>query len=325
MSAACWPSGTKPGREDVSNQDQPGPEMSTINAVEIYKETGLSIRYYGATRYVLLPLFLTATAALVSQFFRDDNTMAPMLIGACGLVLSLVFMVYEWSLSSNLKELWAVSGELLKVFAEKEATSFKDGQSYIPHRKAKGFICFQRFVLSAPYVLAVLFWLALLFIPVARDAMLATPNSCTASLLKAAPAATGYSSVQWTTQDFRLNVVNDQIKATILVLTEKPEKFVAQYDCKNHKLISLEKQVDEVKPVPPVVPPLNIAAVQQCLKNVSHDPGVIDGVPGPRTKAALLKLQLASGLPATGLADDETRLALKPCLRQQHPDAATAS
>lgn len=315
MSAVCWPSGTQPGSDEVmSKQDQPGPEMSTINAVEIYKETGLSIRYYGATRYILLPLFLTATAALVSQFFRDDNTIAPMLIGTCGLVLSLVFMVYELSLSSNLKELWAVSGELLKVFGEKEATTFKDGQSYIPHRQDQAFISFQRFVLSAPYVLAVVFWLVLLFIPAARDAMLAAPNTCSASLLKAAPAATGYSSAQWAIQDFRLNVVNDQIKATILASTEKLEKFVAQYDCKNHKLISLEKQADEVKPVQPVVPPLNIAAVQQCLKSAGHDPGVIDGVPGPRTRSALLRFQKAGGLPTTGVADDETRVAMKPCL-----------
>lgn len=315
MSAACWPSGTGPGNDEVmSNHEKPGPEMSTINAVEVFKETGLSIRYYGATRYILLPLFLTATAALVSQVFREDNTIAPMLIGACGLVLSLVFMVYEWSLSSNLKKLWAVSGELLKVFGEKEATTFKDGESYIPHRKNQGFIALQRFVLSTPYFLAVAFWSVLLFIPVAREAMLATPASCSASLLKAAPAATGYSSAQWTIQDFRLNVVNDQIKATIVALTEKPDKFVAQYDCKNHKLISLEKQLDEVKPVQPVVPPLNIAAVQQCLKSAGHDPGVIDGVPGPRTRSALLKFQKAGGLPTTGVADDETRLAMKPCL-----------
>ncbi|MDI1258692.1 peptidoglycan-binding domain-containing protein [Aquabacterium sp.] len=100
----------------------------------------------------------------------------------------------------------------------------------------------------------------------------------------------------------------------MLALTEPPEKFVAQYDCKNHQLISLEKQVDEVKPVQPVVPPLNIASVQQCLKMAGHDPGMIDGVSGLRTRTALLNFQKSAGLPATGVADDETRMALKPCL-----------
>ncbi|MDI1258691.1 hypothetical protein [Aquabacterium sp.] len=133
--------------------------MSTIGVDEIHKETGASIRYYGTTRYVLLPVFLTATAALVSQFFRDDNTISPVLIGWCGLMLSVVFMVYEFSLSSNLGKLWAVIGGLLEAFADHQSDNFKDAQSFIPHRVNKGFISIQRGVLAMPYVVAVAFWL----------------------------------------------------------------------------------------------------------------------------------------------------------------------
>ena len=47
-------------------------------------------------------------------------------------------------------------------------------------------------------------------------------------------------------------------------------------------------------------------AMQQALKDKGYDPGPMDGVMGPRTKAALMEYQRAEGMTATGRWDAET-------------------
>jgi Putative peptidoglycan binding domain len=46
--------------------------------------------------------------------------------------------------------------------------------------------------------------------------------------------------------------------------------------------------------------------VQQQLKAAGYDPGAVDGILGPRTKAALRQFQRAYGLQHTGQLDDAT-------------------
>jgi peptidoglycan hydrolase-like protein with peptidoglycan-binding domain len=50
----------------------------------------------------------------------------------------------------------------------------------------------------------------------------------------------------------------------------------------------------------------DVERVQKALKQNGHDPGPIDGVNGPRTRAALKTYQTAQGLEATGRLDDAT-------------------
>ena len=54
-----------------------------------------------------------------------------------------------------------------------------------------------------------------------------------------------------------------------------------------------------------------VKAVQQALKDKGHDPGMIDGVMGPKTKAALKDFQKKEGLKESGMLDTETRAKLE--------------
>jgi peptidoglycan hydrolase-like protein with peptidoglycan-binding domain len=46
--------------------------------------------------------------------------------------------------------------------------------------------------------------------------------------------------------------------------------------------------------------------LQETLKAKGHDPGLIDGIMGPKTRAALKAFQEASGIKGTGRVDDQT-------------------
>ncbi|HEY2987558.1 MAG TPA: peptidoglycan-binding domain-containing protein [Candidatus Binatia bacterium] len=54
----------------------------------------------------------------------------------------------------------------------------------------------------------------------------------------------------------------------------------------------------------------DIKKVQQALKEKGQDPGVIDGVMGPKTREALRAFQQQQGLNTTGTLDDQTKAAL---------------
>jgi hypothetical protein len=55
-----------------------------------------------------------------------------------------------------------------------------------------------------------------------------------------------------------------------------------------------------------------IGQAQELLKAAGFDPGPIDGVLGPLTRAALRRYQVSQGLPATEVLDEATRQALLP-------------
>jgi peptidoglycan hydrolase-like protein with peptidoglycan-binding domain len=46
--------------------------------------------------------------------------------------------------------------------------------------------------------------------------------------------------------------------------------------------------------------------LQEALKAKGHDPGLIDGIMGPKTRAALKAFQEANGIKGTGRLDDPT-------------------
>src|SRR5262249_56667718 len=49
-----------------------------------------------------------------------------------------------------------------------------------------------------------------------------------------------------------------------------------------------------------------VRAAQQALKEKGHDPGMVDGVMGPKTQAALKDFQKSQGIQDTGRLDAET-------------------
>jgi hypothetical protein len=65
-----------------------------------------------------------------------------------------------------------------------------------------------------------------------------------------------------------------------------------------------------------------IGQAQEQLKAAGFDPGPIDGVLGPQTRAAFRRYQAGQGLPATGTLDEATRQALLPRERPPKGDEA---
>ena len=57
---------------------------------------------------------------------------------------------------------------------------------------------------------------------------------------------------------------------------------------------------------PPARQDANIVKVQQALKEKGHDPGPVDGIPGPSTRAALQAFQKSEGLDPSGRLDRGT-------------------
>ncbi|MBI2527939.1 MAG: peptidoglycan-binding protein [Candidatus Rokubacteria bacterium] len=62
------------------------------------------------------------------------------------------------------------------------------------------------------------------------------------------------------------------------------------------------------RPVPPK--PRFVGDAQRALHDLGYRPGPIDGIVGPRTRAALTRFQRAEGLLATGRLDPETMVRL---------------
>jgi hypothetical protein len=58
------------------------------------------------------------------------------------------------------------------------------------------------------------------------------------------------------------------------------------------------------------VPDLAIRGAQARLTYLGHDPGIVDGRMGPRTRRAITAFQARAGLPATGILDEETEVSL---------------
>jgi hypothetical protein len=58
--------------------------------------------------------------------------------------------------------------------------------------------------------------------------------------------------------------------------------------------------------------------IQAALERLGHDPGKLDGIPGPRTMAAVVAFQTARGLKADGIVGPLTRAALLAALTFEH-------
>jgi peptidoglycan hydrolase-like protein with peptidoglycan-binding domain len=85
----------------------------------------------------------------------------------------------------------------------------------------------------------------------------------------------------------------DKIKEKTTELKDKAKAKMNKGEAKAEKMAAKAEHKD-------------VMAMQQALKDKGHDPGPIDGVMGPRTKAALMGYQKKEGLKATGRWDDET-------------------
>jgi peptidoglycan hydrolase-like protein with peptidoglycan-binding domain len=59
----------------------------------------------------------------------------------------------------------------------------------------------------------------------------------------------------------------------------------------------------------------NVLGLQKALQKLGYDPGKIDGILGPHTRAAIKKFQEASGLKADGIAGPKTQAALARALQ----------
>src|SRR5215467_11127717 len=81
--------------------------------------------------------------------------------------------------------------------------------------------------------------------------------------------------------------------------------------------------VAQPKPVPHAKPPAgqdaDILKVQQALKEKGHDPGPVDGILGPSTRAALQAFQKSQGLDPSGRLDRVTLAKLGVQLTQFTP------
>lgn len=64
--------------------------------------------------------------------------------------------------------------------------------------------------------------------------------------------------------------------------------------------------------LPPCMTCPDVKSVQQRLAALGHSPGPIDGVMGPRTRAAIRAYQTANNLPADGQMSDALLEALSP-------------
>jgi peptidoglycan hydrolase-like protein with peptidoglycan-binding domain len=65
----------------------------------------------------------------------------------------------------------------------------------------------------------------------------------------------------------------------------------------------------------------NVLGIQKALQKLGYDPGKIDGITGPHTKAAIEKFQQASGLKADGIVGPKTQAALAKALQGAVPAA----
>ncbi len=61
----------------------------------------------------------------------------------------------------------------------------------------------------------------------------------------------------------------------------------------------------------------NVEQLQRALQALGIDPGPIDGIFGPRTKAAVTSFQEQHNLEADGVANEETLLSINNALSQE--------
>jgi hypothetical protein len=70
----------------------------SMTKADVYRETMETIRYYGTVRYILFPVYLSATAVLVSQIYKCDNFIPQSQLIGAGLAIAIIFLIFEASL-----------------------------------------------------------------------------------------------------------------------------------------------------------------------------------------------------------------------------------
>lgn len=132
---------------------EPAPALGTQDYDAPIKETLAAIRCYSTMRFLTLPFFVVAFAALVAAFY--DYTAIPRgLVVQAGIGLSLVVSIFAIVLSRNLIVLWH---SLDTVFAK--APQWRITRAH----RHNGTLWTTRWVLFTPYPIALVFWLDQLF------------------------------------------------------------------------------------------------------------------------------------------------------------------
>ena len=112
-------------------------------------------------------------------------------------------------------------------------------------------------------------------------------------------------------------IIKDKTKAAGETVKEKTEEATEKVKEKAHE--AQEKKTGHKDRVTTTKAD-EVTTVQQALKDKGHDPGMIDGRMGPRTRAAIKNYQQAEGLKVTGRLDDETRARLGMPMRTSKRD-----
>ncbi|MBK1688910.1 hypothetical protein CKO37_15560 [Rubrivivax gelatinosus] len=124
--------------------------MPRPGADDAVRETLAFIRAHSAIRFIALPFFLGAIAALAKVYYDDEPPPSPTLLAATGLLLSLVAGTIEVVLSRNLIAWWHA---LDRHFAR--APHWR----LVRAHRDPGALTAARWTLFLPYVAAFVFWL----------------------------------------------------------------------------------------------------------------------------------------------------------------------
>jgi hypothetical protein len=94
----------------------------------------------------------------------------------------------------------------------------------------------------------------------------------------------------WDKTKDKTREMKDKVKA------KTTDKMKAKTDSADDKMDKMKAKTESA----------DVRSVQMALKDKGHDPGPVDGVMGPRTRAALMDYQRKEGLTPTGRWDDQT-------------------
>lgn len=124
--------------------------MTPDPADEAVRETLAFIRAHSSIRFIALPFFLGAIAALAKVYYDAEPPPSPTLLAATGLLLSLVAGTIEVVLSRNLIAWWRA--------LDRHFASAPHWRLVRAHRDP-GALKAARWTLFLPYVAAFVFWL----------------------------------------------------------------------------------------------------------------------------------------------------------------------
>lgn len=83
-----------------------------VSPADVYRETMASIRHYSLLRFTLMPIFFALTGVLLKVDVESSRPVSDLLVIAAGGYVSLLFLVFELALTTNLSRLWKAAQKL---------------------------------------------------------------------------------------------------------------------------------------------------------------------------------------------------------------------